>query len=150
MKLFSTFFILTALVIAGCNPKVELSKDLALADSLLKAADVVYNTKDAQKMTNLYADDALIIAMGKSYWGRDSIYALFKTMAPLVKSYKSFLGPVTVSKDLVQMQKYYLIDVNMGGSPMKAKGVASQIWKKQPDNTWKIDMFVEFIDMKPY
>jgi len=138
------------LLIAGCNPKAETNKDQSLADSLLKAADDAYNTKDPQIITNLYADDALIIAPGKNYWSKDSIYALFKTMVPLLKVYKSYLGPTTVSTDMVQMQKYYTGELVMGSSTLKAKGVGYQIWKKQPDNSWKIVMFVESADMKPY
>jgi ketosteroid isomerase-like protein len=151
MKTIGFFFIIAAmLLIAGCNPKAETGKDLALADSLLKAADDAYNTKDAQIIANLYADDALIIALGKNYWSKDSIYVLFKTMAPMIKSYKSYLGPTTVSTDIVQMQKYYTVELVMGETKLKAKGVGFQIWKKLPDNSWKIVMFVESADMKPY
>jgi uncharacterized protein (TIGR02246 family) len=154
MKTIGVFFILFAmLLIAGCNPKVAVKNDLALADSLLKAADNVFNTKDAQQMANLYAEDALFIANGKNIWSRDSIYALFKSMAPLLKgdsAFKSYMGPTTVSTDVIQMQKYYTAELVMGNTNLKAKGVGFLTWGKQSDNSWKIIMFVEFADMKPY
>ena len=151
MKTIGVCFVIFAmLLIAGCNPKTEVSNDLTVADSLLKAADDAYNTKDAQIMANLYADDALIITPDKNYWSKDSIYVLFKMMAPMLTSYKSFLGPAIVSEDMVQMQKYYIAELVMGEAKIIAKGVGFQVWKKHPDNTWKIVMFSESIAMKPF
>jgi ketosteroid isomerase-like protein len=150
MKTFGFLFMSAAmLLIAGCNPKIEKSKGMTLADSLLKAADEVYNTKDAQKMANLYSDDALIITPDKNYWSKDSIYVLFKMLAPMIISYNSYLGPASVSKDLVQMQKYYTAEAVMGEAKIIVRGVGFQVWKKDPDNTWKIVMFSESVAMKP-
>ncbi len=150
MKAFSLLFICAAmLLIAGCNPKTETSKDKVLADSLLNVADEAYNTKDAQRMANLYSDDALIITPDKNYWSKDSIYVLFKMMAPMLTSYKSYLGPTTVTKDMVQMQKYYIAELVMGEAKIIAKGVGFQVWEKHPDNKWKIVMFSESMAMKP-
>ena len=151
MKTIQIFWTLTAmLLITGCNPKVEVTNNLTLADSLLKAADDAYNAKDAQKMANLYADDALIITPDKNYWSKDSIYVLFKMMAPMLTSYKSYLGPTTVSADIVQMQKYYTAELVMGEAKIIAKGVGFQVWEKRPDNTWKIVVFSESVAMKPF
>lgn len=152
MKTISFFFIIAAmLLIAGCNPKAETNKDQGLADSLLKVSDNAYNSKDAQIITNLFADDALMIVNGKNIWSKDSIYALFKDVASFTTmNYKSYLGPTTTSPDMVQMQRYFTVEAVMGGSTLKGKGIVSLIWKKQADNSWKIVTFLEHADMKPY
>jgi ketosteroid isomerase-like protein len=59
------------MVIAGCNPKTGASKDQALADSLLKANENAYNSGDAQKIADLFTDDALSIGNGKNTWTMD-------------------------------------------------------------------------------
>jgi ketosteroid isomerase-like protein len=151
MKTLSVLFaVFTLFLIAACNPKPVSSNELKVADSLLKASDEVYNTKDPQKIADLYSDDALIITPDKNYWTKDSIFVLFKMMAPMVTSYKSYLGPATISEDIVQFQKYYTIEFTMGQTNGTAKGVGFQIWKKQPDKTWKIVMFSESIAIKPF
>ena len=91
------------MVIAGCNPKTGASKDQALADSLLKANENAYNSGDAQKIADLFTDDALSIGNGKNTWTKDSILAWSKAVVPFIKNFKAYLGPTTVTADMVIM-----------------------------------------------
>jgi uncharacterized protein (TIGR02246 family) len=151
MKTITLFFIFVAvLLIAGCAPKAETNKDMALADSLLTVNINAYNSGDAQKIADLFADDALMIVNGKSTWTRDSIYAVAKPMAPVIKNFKAYLGPTSVSKDFIQMQKYFTADIVAGDATLKGKGLATLIWKKQADNSWKIVLEFENYDIKTY
>jgi uncharacterized protein (TIGR02246 family) len=151
MKTITLFFIFVAvLLIAGCAPKAETNKDMALADSLLTVNINAYNSGDAQKIADLFADDALMIVNGKSTWTRDSIYAVAKPMAPVIKNFKAYLGPTSVSKDFIQMQKYFTADIVAGDATLKGKGLATLIWKKQADNFWKIVLEFENYDIKTY
>lgn len=151
MKTITLFFIFVAvLLIAGCAPKAETNKDMALADSLLTVNINAYNSGDAQKIADLFADDALMIINGKSTWTRDSIYAVAKPMAPVIKNFKAYLGPTSVSKDFIQMQKYFTADIVAGDATLKGKGLATLIWKKQADNSWKIVLEFENYDIKTY
>jgi ketosteroid isomerase-like protein len=153
MKTFGFLFLITALVlIAGCNPKTETTQNLSLADSLLKLSDDTYNSGDVQKMADLYANDGVMILGNKTIWSKDSIYAFFKSTAPLFvmkKEYKSNLGPTTISSDKIQMQRYVNTEVEMGGIAMNVKSLIFLVWEKQADNSWKIAFFLEFAGMGP-
>ena len=146
-----TFLLLlaTTIIIVSCAPKTTVNKDLALADSLLKINESAYNSGDAKVIANLFTDDALSIGpAGKRTWGKDSIYATFKTMAPALKNFKAYLGPATVTENRIQMQKYFTADIVMGNTTLKGKGTAYIVWEKQPDKSWKEVLEVADYDMK--
>jgi uncharacterized protein (TIGR02246 family) len=134
-----------------CVPKTTVDKNQALADSLLQVNINAYNSGDAQIIANLFTDDALLIGpAGKRTWSKDSIYAASKAVVPIIKSFKAWLGPVTVTENLIQMQKYFTVDGAAGDTKLKAKGVAIIIWEKQADKSWKIALEIEDYDMIPY
>jgi len=115
-----------------------VNKDQVLADSLLKMNENAYNSGDANVIANLFTDDALSIGpAGKRTWGKDSIYASFKTMAPVLKNFKAYLGPTSVTENRIQMQKYFTADIVMENVSLKGKGTAYKVWEKQADNSWK-------------
>jgi ketosteroid isomerase-like protein len=149
MKTIAIFFILAAmLLITGCNPEAETNNDMVLADSLLKVNESAYNSGDAQIIANLFADDALIIVNGKSTWSKDSIYLVAKSLASVIRNFRAYLGPVSVSKDIIQMQKYFTADITGGEAVVKGKGLAIIIWEKQADNSWKVVLEVEDYSIK--
>jgi uncharacterized protein (TIGR02246 family) len=146
-----TFLLLlaTTIIIVSCTPKTIVNKDMALADSLLKINESAYNSGDAKVIANLFTDDALSIGpAGKRTWGKDSIYAAFKTMAPVLKNFKAYLGPTTVTENRIQMQKYFTAEIVMGNTTLKGKGNAYIVWEKQADNSWKEVLEVADYDMK--
>jgi uncharacterized protein (TIGR02246 family) len=137
------------MVIAGCNPKAVISKDQALADSLLKVNQNAFNSGDAKLIADMYTEDALVTGNGKNTWTRDSIYSAMKPMAPYIKNFKAHMGPITVTKDMIYMQKYYTCDWIAGGQPLKVKGTATLIWEKQADRSWKIILEISNDAVKP-
>lgn len=147
-----TYFLLfvSMLVIVSCAPKTTVNKDQALVDSLLTVNIDAWNSGNAQKIIDLFTDDALMIANGKNTWGKDSIYVGAKSMAPIIKNFKAYLGPTSVSEDLIQMQKYFTADIVMGDATLKGQGLAFLIWKKQADKSWKVVLEVENYDIKTY
>ncbi len=139
------------LVFVSCVPKTTVNKDQALADSLLQVNINAYNSGDAQVIANMFTDDALLIGpAGKRTWSKDSIYAASKAVVPIIKSFKAWLGPTTVTENLIQMQKYFTVDGAVGDAKLKAKGVAIIVWEKQADKSWKIALEIEDYDMIPY
>jgi len=144
------FFVAAMVTIAGCNPKADTGKDMALADSLLKVNVNAYNSGDVQKIVNLFADDALMIVNGKNTWGRDSITAFLKPIAPIIKNFKAYLGPYTVKENLIQLQKYFTADIVAGDKTLKGKGLAILVYEKQADNSWKIVLEYENYDIRTY
>ena len=154
MKSISLFLFFAALIFAAsCNDckKECICQNMTLADSLLKVNEDAYNSGDPQIIANMYTDDALTIGpAGKRTWSKDSIFVSAKSMTPILKNFKAYLGPTTVTKDMVFMQKYFTGDIVPGGSTLKGKGTAILIWKKQADNSWKIVMEVSDYDFKPF
>lgn len=150
MKTAALVSFAAAIFIAACTPKPVTDKGIALADSLIKVNENAYNSGDAQQMASLFADNALIIVNGKATWTKDSILVFVKGIAPVLKNFKAYRGPTTVTDDLIQVQKYFTGDIVMGNNTMKGAGVATLVYKKQPDNTWKIVMELEHYDVKPF
>jgi len=139
------------LVFVSCAPKTTVNKDQALADSLLKVNINAYNSGDAQVIANMFADDALLIGpAGKRTWSKDSIYVNTKSITPVIKNFQAFLGPTTVTENLIQMQKYFTADIIAGDATLKGKGIAFITWEKQADKSWKIVLEVEDYDIKPF
>jgi ketosteroid isomerase-like protein len=151
MKTIILFLSFAAIVvIAGCNPKTVTSKDGALADSLLKVNENAYNSGNAQKIADLFTDDALSIGNGKNTWTKDSILAWSKSVVPFIKNFKAYLGPTTVTADMVIMQKYWTMDYIVQGKNIPTKGLSTLIWKKQQDKTWKTVLESTVYDIKPF
>lgn len=150
MKTFALIFLGIAIIIAACNPKPVTDKGMALADSLIKVNENAYNSGDAQQIINLFADNALMIVNGKATCTKDSILVLVKSIAPVLKNFRAYRGPTTVTNDIIQIQKYFTGDIVAGNNIMKGAGVATLVYKKQADNSWKIVMELEHYDIKPF
>jgi ketosteroid isomerase-like protein len=142
--------IAASMFIAGCNPKTATGKDQALADSLLKANVNAYNSGDAQKIADLFTDDALSIGNGKNTWTKDSILAWSKSVVPFIKNFKGYLGPTTITTEMVIMQKYWTFDYTVPGKSMPVKGLSTLVWVKQSDHTWKTVLEHSVFDVKPF
>lgn len=140
------------MLIVSCAPKntTTVNKDQALFDSLLKVSTDAYNSGNPQNFVDFFTDDALRMINGKSLWGKDSILAFAKSMAPFVKNLQAYLGPTTLNQDLIQMQKYFTADIIKGNSILSGQGLATFVWKKQADNSWKIILEIENYSVKTY
>jgi ketosteroid isomerase-like protein len=139
------------LVFVSCTSKTTVNKDQILADSLLQVNINAYNSGDPQVIVNMFTDDALVIGpAGKRTWSKDSIFVNAKSTASVIKNFKAFLGPTTVTENLIQMQKYFTADIVAGDATLKGKGIAFIIWEKQADNSWKIVLEVEDYDINPF
>ncbi len=82
-----------------------------------------WNSGDAQEIANLFTEDALMIVNDKITWTKDSIYVFANSLAPLIKNFKAYLGPTSVSQDMVQMQKFFTGDIVMESSTLKGKDI---------------------------
>jgi len=140
------------LLIVSCAPQTSttVNKDKVLADSLLQMNENAYNSGDAQIIANMFTDDALLIGNGKNTWTKDSILTWAQSLVPYIKNFKAYLGPTSVSADMVIMQKYWILDYVVQGSVLPTKGVSILIWKKQSDNSWKTILEKSDYDIKTY
>jgi ketosteroid isomerase-like protein len=48
------------------------------------------------------------------------------------------------------MQKYFTADIVNGNSILSGQGLATFVWKKQVDNSWKIILEIENYSVKTY
>jgi len=140
------------LLIVSCAPQTSttVNKDKVLADSLLQMNENAYNSGDAQIIANMFTDDALLIGNGKNTWTKDSILTWAQSLVPYIKNFKAYLGPTSVSADMVIMQKYWTLDYVVQGSVLPTKSVSILIWKKQSDNSWKTILEKSDYDIKTY
>jgi len=144
--------IASIMMFVSCSPEtiITVNKDQALFDSLLKVSTDAYNSGNPQNFVDFFTDDALRMINGKSFWGKDSILTFAKSMAPFVKNLKAYLGPTTLNQDLIQMQKYFTADIIKGNLILSGQGLATFVWKKQVDNSWKIILEIENYSVKTY
>ena len=96
--------------------------------------------KDVEKTMSYYADDALMMPPNiPTLTGKESIRTLWKSLleAP------GFSGgwkatKVEVSGDLSYVTgTYEITETDDSGKPMTDKGKYVEVWKKQPDGSWK-------------
>ncbi len=131
-----------ALVLFSCStPQVTGNKDQALADSLFKSNVAVWSSGNAQKVTDQYTDDCLLIDNtdnSQGRWSKDSVLVFVQSVAPFIKNLKAFPGPARVSGNCVYMDKYFSFDYVTPDFSVYIRGVATMIWLKQPDGSWKI------------
>ncbi len=149
-KILTSVLFVSFLVFISCTPKTVENNDQALADSLLQININAYNSGDAKTIADMFTDDALMIGNGKYNWTKDSILAWAKTVAPFIKNFQGYLGPSTVTTDMIFMQKYWTLDFVVEGNSMPAKGVSILVWKKQPDSSWKTVLENSDYDIKMY
>jgi uncharacterized protein (TIGR02246 family) len=121
-------------------------------EAALKALDAEWSkaagSKDVDKTVSYYADDAIVMPSNSpALTGKQAIRAMWQGMlaAP------NFSGGWTATKvevaqsgDLAYITgTYELSETGADGKPMTDKGKYLEVWKKQPDGSWKCvaDMF---------
>ena len=96
--------------------------------------------KDVEKTMSYYADDALMMPPNiPTLTGKESIRTLWKSLleAP------GFAGAWTATKVDVSGNlsyvtgTYEITETDDTGKPMTDKGKYVEVWKKQPDGSWK-------------
>jgi ketosteroid isomerase-like protein len=144
-------FIAVMVYIISCTPKntTTVDKDKALADSLLQINVDAYNSGDAQKIADMFTDDCLNLTGNDGIWGKDTVLASAKSIVAYIKGFKAYLGTYSVTKDMVIMEKYFTVDIAMGEKTTTGRGLATLIWIKQPDSSWKIALEEGGYSIKP-
>jgi ketosteroid isomerase-like protein len=138
------FLLLMMLTLAACNPKPVPDNDQALADSLITGLSSAISSGDLEKTMSYMADDVLVLDMGAVFSGKDTLRAHMEPLMPFYKNFTFHNGLTSVRNDLITYHGLFSVDWAMETTPQPVRGVATLIWQKQPDGSWK--MILEKID----
>jgi ketosteroid isomerase-like protein len=135
-------FVLAAglLVLAACNPKAESTAKVPETDSLMNPWIAAWNASDVDKITSLFAGDAVVILPDTLMAGIELVKkAWIVPSAATLRNLTVKNHKVEKSDDLVSMSGSYIHDWMKNDSITgHAKGFYTFLWKKLADNNWKI------------
>jgi ketosteroid isomerase-like protein len=139
--------------VTACQKQATTIGDTRSADeATLKNLDAEWSkaagAKDLDKTASYYSDDALVLPPNlPAIQGKQQARGMWQGMF----SVPGFGGGWKVSKVEVARSgdlgyvtgTYELSETDEGGKPVTDKGKYLEVWKKQPDGSWKciIDMF---------
>jgi ketosteroid isomerase-like protein len=136
--------VLATLLLSGCS---ETPKDTRAADeNTIRALDAAWSksaaAKDLDATVGYYAPDASVLAPNAP---------IASTPADIRAGWNAILSPdssiswqaskveVSRSSDLAYIQGIYqLTSKDAAGNPSIDRGKFVEVWKKQPDNSWKV------------
>ena len=119
----------------------------AFDDSAVREADAAWSTaagsKDVDKTVSFYSDDALVLPPNEpSVTGKDGIRKLWSGFLDSITTIKWRATRVEManSGEMAVLTGVYDLTMKDGS---KDRGKYCEVWKRQPDGTWKcgIDMF---------
>ena len=139
--------------VTDCQKQAETAADTRSADEAsLKNPDAEWSkaagAKDVDKTASYYSDDVLVLPPNMpSIQGKQQAHAMWQGMFGVpgfAGSWKSSRVEIARSGDLgYQTGTYEFSETDASGKPATDKGKYLEVWKKQPDGSWKciIDMF---------
>jgi ketosteroid isomerase-like protein len=148
----SLLFVLVLLsLLVGCQSRT--AADTRAADeATLRNLDAEWSkaagAKDLEKTVSYYTDDALILPPNiPTIQGKQGARTMWQGMFSVPGfggGWKATKVEVASSGDLGYVTgTYELSETDASGRPMVDKGKYLEVWKKQPDGSWKcvVDMF---------
>ena len=140
-------FVLVLSFSAACQTQPTPVADTRAADeTTLRNLDIEWSkaaaAKDVDKTVSYYGEDANVMPPNSPVLtGKASIHALWKGMlgAPgFSGGWKPTKVEVARSGDLAYVTgTYEFNETDANGKPMTDKGKYVEVWKKQPDGSWK-------------
>jgi ketosteroid isomerase-like protein len=136
--------VLATLLLSGCS---ETPKDTRAADeNTIRALDAQWSksaaAKDLDATVGYYQTDAAVLAPNEPIaTGPAAIRAAWSAILTPDSSISWQASKVEVSRssDLAYIQGIYqLTSKDAAGNPSIDRGKFVEVWKKQPDNSWKV------------
>jgi len=144
------FILLLLAFLPGCQNQATADKraDEAALKSLDEEWSKTVGSRDVEKMTSYYADDAIVMLPNiPTLTGKEAIRNLWKSMldsATFSGGWKATKVEVARSADLAYISgDYEFTEQDDGGKPITDKGKYVAVWRKQADGSWRCvaDMF---------
>ena len=144
MKIFYvafTAFLLLTFVECNRATKPVVLNDLpgTLTDQVVTA----FNTGDAQKISGLCTDDAIVISCGWRMCGKDSIASGMRYLLAHSSELTLTTGYIKETDENVFINALMVFRWKNESYFATAKGLMNMVWKKMPDNSWKITFLQE-------
>ncbi len=148
-KLFPIVATLLVLAISGCAPQVDTAADQATIEQALRdwlEATNKPGEEGADGYASFTTEDAVLLPPnGARVDGRDAVRALILSYTQAEEFSITWEARVEVSAagDLAYSMgtyEYSLKDAE--GNPVSDNGKSVDIWKKQPDGSWKVAVVI--------
>ena len=154
IRVFSVVLLL--LVTFGCAPKVDVAAEQAAIEQASRdwlAATNKPGEEGADGYASFFTEDAVLLPPNAvRVDGRDGVRALvlaFTEADDFSETWEATRVEVSAAGDLAYMMgtyEYSLKDAE--GNPVSDKGKFVDIWKKQPDGTWKVVVDISNSDLQ--
>lgn len=147
--LFATVMLVFSISISSCK---ESAKDQSASadscctvtvtsDSLIALWNDAWNTKNAEALKNMIAEDAVVLETDWQVAGRDSIMAKWITPSlPVISNLKTEKVTDCICCCCVSLTAFYSLDVTTKEGVVSEKGNFTFIWNQDDDKTWKLKL----------
>lgn len=131
--------------------KASMKKDPAVTpDSLINHFTRVWNARDTSAVANVFSEKAVFLYRDWTLSGRPAIMANW-VKATIFSMENLKLTNITsdITGDMAFISGFYTFDLKVEGQDiLKADGNYTAVYKKQPDNTWKMELMHQG-DLRP-
>lgn len=147
-KLLSEIVIvlIIAVLVSSCSNNTPLSSEaeakVVLVDSLNTSWNNVWNTKDANAIANMLTENTVVLSGSWKAIGKDSIMKNWvNRQLPRMTNFKTTKLVAEASSDMAFQTGFWTLDIKRNDSIVgTAQGNYTTVWKKQADNSWKIEL----------
>lgn len=134
------------LLITSCSDNKKISSGaeamVVSVDSLNSSWDNSWNDKDANAIANMFTANSVVLSGSWKVLGKDSIMKNWVNLQlPRMTNFKTTKIIAEASSDMAFQTGFWTLDVTRNDSVIgTSNGNYTTIWKKQADNSWKIDL----------
>jgi len=133
-------------IMSSCNCKVDQAEKaspmLVSVDSLDNAWNAAWNSQNVPAISNLFAEDAVLIAGDWKVTGRDSLTEKWiKTSSPALANLKLLPYRQSASATMACSSGAYTHDVKENDTVTSSqRGVYTIIWEAQAGKKWQVSL----------
>jgi len=130
--------------IYSCSNNNQAASEIKVVsvDSLNTSWDNAWNKRDANAIANMFTENTVVLSGSWEVVGKDSIMKNWvNSQLPRMTNFKTTKLIAEASSGMAFQTGFWSLDINRNDSIVgTAKGNYTTIWKKQADNTWKIEL----------
>jgi ketosteroid isomerase-like protein len=141
----AALFIVVA-IISSCNCKLDHAEKapqmLVSVDSLDNAWNTAWNSHNVPAISDLFAEDAILVAGDWKVTGKDSLTKQWiKTSIPGIANLKLLPYSQSANPTMAYSSGAYTHDVKENDSITSTqRGVYTIVWEAQANNKWKVSL----------
>lgn len=138
--------ILIVLLLIACQANEqntnEPAQEQVSTDSLTGLWNAAWNNKDSTALANMFSENTVYLAGDANLIGRDSIMVKWvNNNLPAVANLQTVKMSEGTSDGMAYQSGTWTLDVmNNDSLVSKENGIYTFVWKKQADNSWKLEV----------